>query len=244
MKNKKWIDLLIVIFLIVISILIRSYYMSTVDMLYVSGEYLSASWAQNSNVPLLSFDIGNIYSWILTQIMLLFGKKAVFAMYFNILLQTLDILLVYGAIRFVFGRLISSTVTILLSAIPYFYISITEVSPYNLLNTFLLLGIYVILSFFYIFIKLIKHILSSGKDSDTETEDIAEIPIELPIQSANLNHEIPAEEKKKSDSFIEPPLPMPKKHVKKEMSYAFDPNFDMMHFDHEDMTGKDFFDLE
>ena len=44
--------------------------------------------------------------------------------------------------------------------------------------------------------------------------------------------------------FIENPLPLPKKHVKKEMTYAFEPTKDLMHYDLNNYDVEDDYDLK
>ena len=45
-------------------------------------------------------------------------------------------------------------------------------------------------------------------------------------------------------NFIPNPLPLPKKHVKKEMNYAFEPSADMMHYDYNNYRFDDDYDLK
>ena len=62
---------------------------------------------------------------------------------------------------------------------------------------------------------------------DTKADDTTkETPIAKPIK------------------FIENPLPLPKKHVKKEMNYAFEPSEDQMHYDYNNYTFDDDYDLK
>lgn len=317
MKKKKWIDVLIIFCLIAVSVIIRSYYMSTVSTLTASGNYLTEALNVNGGrVPLSSFDMKGIYTWLLAETMLFFGRKSIFALYLNIAIQTLDIILIYGCFRLISGRLISSIVAILVSAIPFFYQTITEISPYNLTNCFIVFCIYILVLVGYLIATLIAFVrkkrqtdefdedvmeASSSEDLVAETaEEGAEVPVvpskvneELEISveettreevslkevetsrgnkfidEVSMNEasseesamgEVTENEMKQfaeeavetsidkpavpKTTIIEPPLPMPKKHVKKEMSYAFDPKFDMMHYDMDDMTGIDFYDIE
>ena len=52
------------------------------------------------------------------------------------------------------------------------------------------------------------------------------------------------QESVKTIKFIENPLPLPKKHVKKEMNYAFEPTSDQMHYDYNNYTLDDDYDLK
>ena len=51
-------------------------------------------------------------------------------------------------------------------------------------------------------------------------------------------------EEPKPIKFIENPLPLPKKHVKKEMNYAFEPTPDQMHYDLNNYQIDDDYDLK
>lgn len=52
------------------------------------------------------------------------------------------------------------------------------------------------------------------------------------------------EEKKNKVKLIKNPLPLPKKHVKKELNYAFDPSSDQMHYDLNNYRLDDDYDLK
>lgn len=53
-----------------------------------------------------------------------------------------------------------------------------------------------------------------------------------------------AKETEKKITFIENPLPLPKKHVKREMGYAFEPSKDLMDFDIKELDENDDFDIQ
>ena len=48
---------------------------------------------------------------------------------------------------------------------------------------------------------------------------------------------------KKEIQYIENPLPLPKKHEKKQMDYGFNPNDEQMHFDFDVTDDKSDFDI-
>ena len=95
--------------------------------------------------------------------------------------------------------------------------------------------------------KEVKEIIS---DSCLETREEVTTK-ETSIQ--DTNKEDSAEETGKEEivteiskpiKFIENPLPLPKKHVKKEMNYAFEPTPDLMHYDFNNYTLDDDYDLK
>jgi hypothetical protein len=44
-------------------------------------------------------------------------------------------------------------------------------------------------------------------------------------------------------TLLKNPLPHPKKHIQRNLGYDYEPTEDQMHFDLEDMTGIDFYDV-
>ena len=66
-------------------------------------------------------------------------------------------------------------------------------------------------------------------------------------ETANITEnkmETPQTEDSKPIKLIENPLPLPKKHVKKEMNYAFEPTPDQMHYDLNNYNVEDDYDLK
>lgn len=71
----------------------------------------------------------------------------------------------------------------------------------------------------------------------TETTDITEV---TEVTETEHVEEVAETEEKPKIQFIENPLPLPKKHVKKTMGYKFDPAEEQMEFDIEIEDGDDF----
>ena len=78
---------------------------------------------------------------------------------------------------------------------------------------------------------------------NTNTENAKELVEEMNIINASLKEE-KEEEDVKQINFIPNPLPLPKKHVKKEMHYAFEPSPEMMHYDYNNYRFDDDYDLK
>ena len=73
---------------------------------------------------------------------------------------------------------------------------------------------------------------------ETVIEEIKETEVQ------ELNVKEPEPEIAKPIKFIENPLPLPKKHVKKEMNYAFEPTPEQMHYDLNNYRIDDDYDLK
>lgn len=77
--------------------------------------------------------------------------------------------------------------------------------------------------------------IESFEKSETE-EEIKKAEIKAVTgqeNSRNVQEQLPQEtaEEKKTVKYIENPLPLPKRHVKKEMDYGFEPDCDLMKYD-------------
>ena len=86
-----------------------------------------------------------------------------------------------------------------------------------------------------------EDIISSEADisrKDVVEENTVEEPTGTQIEITEVIEE------PKPVKFIENPLPLPKKHVKKEMNYAFEPTPDQMHYDLNNYQIDDDYDLK
>ena len=86
----------------------------------------------------------------------------------------------------------------------------------------------------------------AGKESDIEGAAERSVQRES-TQSEEFNEKgIKTEvaEKKKTVRLLENPLPLPRKHVKKEMMYGFEPSQDQMHYDLNNYDVNDDYDLK
>ena len=77
---------------------------------------------------------------------------------------------------------------------------------------------------------------------ETKMDVVTDVKEEVQKPSIEMNKETP--EIPKPIKFIENPLPLPKKHVKKEMNYAFEPTSDQMHYDLNNYRFDDDYDLK
>lgn len=77
-------------------------------------------------------------------------------------------------------------------------------------------------------------------------------PVSEPVRDASSVPKIeivhlpplPLKSDGQSVKLIDNPLPLPKKHIKKEMDYAFEPNEDQMHYDINNLQDKDDYDIK
>ena len=116
------------------------------------------------------------------------------------------------------------------------------------LNQYISLGFILVVSIIFYTIKRPKKAVSIEEDSITGVvEEMTKEP-----EQENLEVSVAVEIKQKPQEtespkpvkFIENPLPLPKKHVKKEMNYAFEPEADQMHYDLNNYSVDDDYDLK
>lgn len=116
------------------------------------------------------------------------------------------------------------------------------------LNQYISLGLVLGVSILFYAIKRSRKVVT---DPVAETSTLQESTVEPSVkeETGNVVQEATVEpsakeETKKPIKFIENPLPLPKKHVKKEMNYAFEPSKDQMHYDLNNYSVDDDYDLK
>lgn len=130
----------------------------------------------------------------------------------------------------------------------------------NVLSQYISLALILAVNIIFFTIKLSKKVVIVKEENTDKTipeinvdvkqeipEKIAEKPkqefMEVTITTEN-KQESQITEFSKPINFIENPLPVPKKHVKKEMNYAFEPTPDQMHYDLNNYNVDDDYDLK
>ena len=95
--------------------------------------------------------------------------------------------------------------------------------------------------------ELAEEIITSNETATVEkVPENVHTSVEVSINTENNNESDNNIEPEvmKPINFIPNPLPLPKKHVKKEMNYAFEPSSDMMHYDYNNYRFDDDYDLK
>lgn len=89
-----------------------------------------------------------------------------------------------------------------------------------------------------------EEISQNSTEKDISIEEIPENTEEKDISIEEISDIAEETEQPKPIKFIENPLPLPKKHVKKEMNYAFEPTQEQMHYDLNNYQIDDDYDLK
>ena len=173
----------------------------------------------------------------------------------------------YGVLGYLFDKKdkISALVlvTIVFAALMYFNNSENDFEIWYSLFVCILSGIGVKRLFFEGY--KVKETVSEAENTETEEVIIEEINepgianvVSIPagkIEESKIKEvsfkafdktesvKAPLEEAKKEIKFLDNPLPVPKKHVKKSIDYAFEPEADMMNYDIE-ISADDDFDIK
>ena len=131
----------------------------------------------------------------------------------------------------------------------------SKTNLYGYISICILLILSVVFSLFKLQLKadadteseLAEEIITSNETATVEkVPENVHTSVEVSINTENNNESDNNIEPEvmKPINFIPNPLPLPKKHVKKEMNYAFEPSSDMMHYDYNNYRFDDDYDLK
>ena len=131
----------------------------------------------------------------------------------------------------------------------------SKTNLYGYISICILLILSVVFSLFKLQLKadadteseLAEEIITSNETATVEkVPENVHTSVEVSINTENNNESDNNIEPEvmKPINFIPNPLPLPKKHVKKEMNYAFEPSSDMMHYDYNKYRFDDDYDLK
>lgn len=194
----------------------------------ISGEpsLVEAAWVRDGIFP--AFDpksADSYYVYLIHWLFLFMGNNRALVPVINTILQILGVFFFYRGTR----RLLNETEG-LLAAVVSTLISIWWFTPNRVDSVHLLwfaAGLLLwLISFFRLLPdrrKKVEPVITRQEEEKTEREEKTEIPV------VNL---------------IPNPLPVPKKHVKKEMNYAFEPPKELMHYDYNNYRAEDDYDLK
>lgn len=211
----------------------------------------------------------NIYTYLLSLFMMIFGNSEIAVISLHIVLQIIGIVLLYWSMQLITNMYVGAIASFLLAILPWYVKKIYIIDTFHLLCFLLVVILFV---FALIFVearksiekrkyKYIYHekeeIIEENKEQDTRvitlndiigTENKEEKKEEQECYATPLGmKEIRMEDidkHKKEVKYIENPLPVPKRREHKQMDYAIELNTDNDDYDITDMTNMDFFDVE
>ena len=148
MKKKRWIDVLVLTFILIISGAVRIVYaMRYMNEVTVSERLIQRTWVTGSELLRnIEFSLDDLYTVCLAYTMQFFGNKAIVGVGVNIVLQLLSILFIYLCIRTVSDTVASVIPTVIISLLPVYVMMVGNINSVSLLITGVSLAILIILS--------------------------------------------------------------------------------------------------
>lgn len=208
-------------------------------------EYFAHAMIQTGQSE-IAFGYGpdSVYIEILSLLLRFSGNRIEAAAIFQMILQILWLLLIFISISMILGKLAGVMLSAILAALPRTLESIFVISPEN----FYLFVFSLILFFLAVIVAFIKKFCRRKKEEKKERQVQ---PAEMLVQEKSTELEKPEEEvpeEKTENSIItedgrrvqllENPLPLPKKHVRKEIHFDIEDFAD--DFDFKISDGDDF----
>lgn len=259
MKKRSWLTGLFLLILSSITVIVRIYYvnhmMSEVNInedIYNAAK-VSIGSGGLSSVFADGFRMQSLYICNLYFAFLIFGNFTVAGVYLNMLYQLLTIVFVYMLIRNVANCYVGFLGSLILSILPIYVNTLSDVTIQNMLICMAALVGAVVISAVHWIVRrsAVKKDISAKTDMDSEArnEEIKSGADTSETANADLILDTSLKEIRYDDlednkvQYIENPLPVPRRREHKEMDYAFEPagNDD---YDMKDLTDKDFYDIE
>lgn len=207
-------------------------------------EYFAHAMIQTGQSEIaFGYGLDSVYMEILSLLLRFSGNRIEAAAILQMILQILWLLLIFVSISMILGKLAGAMLSAILAALPRTLESIFVISPEN----FYLFVFSLVLFFLAVMIAFIKEFCRRKKEN--REEDPLQ-SVEMAAQEKWTELEKPDEEPEegKGNSVItedgrcvqllENPLPLPKKHVKKEIHFDFEDFTD--DFDFKISDGDDF----
>ena len=234
MKDKMWITLLLFAMICCFAVAVRVYYINDGSAeIRIRDDLL-----EEARIGETGFDpaglfaegisIEKLYIFLLSISCMFFGNFAIAGVYLNVLLQTMTVLALLLAVKWLSDRYVSAVTGVVLAAMPLYLQYMYEVSSWNLE---ILLCVVWLLMPAWATGRLLR--VARGRKLRT-------INVEANTEMEETDQE---KESVKKTKFIENPLPVPKRKPHKAMDYAVK-TAENDDYDIQDMSGKDFFDID
>lgn len=255
-RSKKFlvVETMIVLLLFAVVIAEKVYLIVTSDLSGVlSSPLFQYAMIQEGDANIIvSSSIDMIYAALIFAGCFIFGNQAWIPGLINIVLQVFILFFAYRIMRNIFGPIIG---ILGIAAGEMIYMLIGALFfPYS--EYILAIGIFFVV---WILSMIIKALIQKQRikkaepkkaepkkavaaeyaatSKETAQEPIPEsVPVSIPVLIQEPSSTPETKLKEKTITLIENPLPLPKKHVRKEMTYAFEPSEQEMSYDIEDLT--------
>jgi len=244
MLKRIWREEILCFITMLITIAIRVVYIQFfVEDVAVVNDYYQSTSAQVEQ--LRQFGLSEIYTGMLSVVMLFCGNSADVVMYTNVLLQILTVVFVYLAIRVFTNSSVASAFSMIVSLVLVFMGNLREGSG---MYVFILV-VAAVVCLMCLMAKLVSNSKTTKSNEFRESAPIYEGRRRYSVTPNTLGEmrEITLdsieEREQNAIQYIENPLPVPKRREHKEMDYALDIGDDS-DYDLIDLEGLDYFDFE
>lgn len=245
MLKRFWREEFLGIVTILITIAIRVGYIK----LFIEDVVVVNDYYQNAGTQieqLKQFGLSDVYTWMISIVMLFCGNSANVVMYTNVLLQILTVVFVYITIRVFTNSSVASAFSMIVSLVLVVTGNLREGSSMYVL----VLVISAVICLMCLMIKLVSNSKNTKSNEFRESSPIYEgrrryTPVPQPElgEMREITLDTIEEREQEAIQLIENPLPVPKKREHKEMDYALEITDDT-DYDLQDLTGRDYFDFE
>lgn len=229
------------VFLLILNVLIAVHgWQMILNHFQVAGDGLlvEQAWIRHMQMPVFRpEELESYYVFFLRFLFLFFGNRQAIVLIANIVLQLLGIFLFYRGCRRLTNGPVSLVVAVILAAVSIVDFSVVADDPRHL--------VWFIGSFLFWLLSLIKPIYKRIAAAGTKKQPVSNnTPVSHP-PVVPVTEAVPRQEKQeiREIAYIPNPLPLPKKHVKKEMDYAFEPEKEQMHYDLNNYRVEDDYDI-
>lgn len=249
MKRKGWITSLFLILLTGIAVLARMYYIiKLMPSVEISEELFHAAKVSADpnaawSLALDGFGVRTLYACSLHAAFILLGNFAVSGVYLNMAYQVLTVLLVFAAVKNVSNRYIGLAAGLAVSVLPVYIRQMQRVTPLDLM---IALGALL----FAVVTEIIRGIVmlfqSKKKVQNGLTDESAAVQGsgDRPLADTSMKEILPGDLEEKKINYIENPLPTPKRREHKEMDFTVTITDENDGYDLNDLSGKDFYDIQ
>lgn len=236
------------LFLLILNVLVAVHGWQMIwNRFQVVGEavLVDLAWVRQSGAPVFDpVNVDSYYIYLLHTLFLFFGNHVPVVPLANTVLQLLGVFLFYRGGRRYFNELTGIILALGAAAVSIGGFSVVEDDPMHLI-WFVVAFLFWLLSFIKVaFRKMREEAGGEEEKPATITTDMVLEPDNVPKDAPEPVHEPKETPEPAPVTFIPNPLPVPKKHVKKEMDYAFEPAKEKMHYDLNNYRPEDDYDLK
>ncbi|MGN0306831.1 MAG: hypothetical protein ACI4DN_01315 [Lachnospiraceae bacterium] len=235
-------------FLLILNVLVAAHLWDAVfnHWQITGGALAEQAWIrQDKALSFAAFTWENAYVYFLHFLFRFFGNRQPVVLFANMFLQLAGIFFLYRGSRRLTNSVISLVTVAVLGIVSILDFSVTQDNANHLIWFFFGITLWLI-SFIRPLIQSLLHKKRQGPEAEKQRRDqvLQEPDMKKPDMKKPDIEKSGMEEPKPAVNRIPNPLPLPKKHVRKEMDYGFEPSKEQMHYDLNNYNVNDDYDLK